>query len=1197
MYLSRLEILGFKSFQQKTDVKFNQGLTGIVGPNGCGKTNIVDAIRWCLGEQKSSTLRSDKMENVIFNGTATKKPMGMAEVSLVIQNHKGLLPSEYNEVVITRRIFRSGESEYLLNRNLCRLKDITSLFMDTGMGANAYSVIELKMVESILSNKADERRVMFEEAAGVNKYKLRRRLSLKKLDEVRLDLNRVNDIISEVEKRVATLERQAKRADRFNILSTQLREIELEFVSRKLALLELEKLSFYQKKDDTARRRSIIDTEIDTLEEKLNGLKHELDAIEEQLREKRNAITAETEKIHHASQAVSVTDERRKSLQKNLLTYEKEIEDLRQDEEYTSSLIEEYKERIEELTSELNALKVRKEEIESTKDIRADELEMKRKELDAFSQGLLKKHRELSYLENQNNALRKAIDGEAAQLKQREDQKLRQDETAAKSAQFLDNLQKDRAETENQIAAAEAELAGAQKHKEQLEQHLSTLRKQEADEKNLLFSIKDKITFIKNLIDNLEGFSKGSKILMEKDEWTAGQKNLLGNLGNTPVKFRLAVESALRNNINNIIVSSLEDVLKGIALLKSGNAGKASFYFSSADENKPKGIAGFFKSYIQKKERRRIELAEGFVSWVYDAIETETRWKPFFNKIVYDFAITDTLEAALKLSAGHQSYTFTTLEGDIVYPSGVIEAGSIPGPDETIFGRKKLLEELNGAVPGHEENLALLQAEIHNTEEELSHIDLKTINDQIKVLNNEINSIERQINQFEYEKKKAEEESERLAGEIRNISDSLEGNLAQMALSEGEYNTYKDAVRHDEEKVTSLQIEYKESEQKNAELITSLNDAIVSIERKGGEIRNLESSIKNSEQNIVNIRQRTEKRLKDIETARDEYDYLEELNTERRIELTELQNARELLREEEKQIDDLSKEKKVVVVQIESDVHGKRKEKETLGDEIFQIELSLNQLALNIGNLIEHTRESYNVEPEVKEYDDLGAYDFDGIHEQITELKQSRKNLGAINFDAYTEYEEERTRMEFLQGQRNDLNVAETDLLKTIEEINETAQTLFMDTFNQIRSHYINIFRKLFNEGDEADLRLEEDADPLEAKIEIIAKPKGKRPLTIEQLSGGEKTLTAIALLFAIYMVKPSPFCILDEIDAPLDDANIDRFTRIIRDFSKDTQFIIITHNKRTMEATDALYGITMQEIGVSKLVSVKFNEEMGISA
>ncbi|QOJ30300.1 MAG: chromosome segregation protein SMC [Ignavibacteriales bacterium] len=1197
MYLSRLEILGFKSFQQKTDVKFNPGLTGIVGPNGCGKTNIVDAIRWALGEQKSSTLRSDKMENVIFNGTATKKPMGMAEVSLVIENHKGLLPSEYNEVVITRRIFRSGESEYLLNRNLCRLKDITSLFMDTGMGANAYSVIELKMVESILSNKADERRVMFEEAAGVNKYKLRRRLSLKKLDEVRLDLNRVNDIISEVEKRVATLERQAKRADKFNVLSSQLKEIELEFVSRKLALLELEKQALYIRKDETAQRRSLIDAEIDSLEENLNGLKHELDAIEEQLREKRNAITAETEKIHHASQAVSVTDERRKSLQKNLLTYEKEIEDLKQDEEYTSSLIEEYKERIEELSSELATLRVRKEEIESTKDIRAEELEKKRAGLDNFSQALLKKHRDLSYLENQIAALRKTIDGEAAQLRQREEQKLRQDEKAVKSAQFLDNLQKDRAETESQIASAETELAEAQKRKEQLEQLLSSLRKQEADEKNLLFSIKDKITFIKNLIDNLEGFSKGSKLLMEKDEWTSGQKNLLGNLGNTPVKFRLAVESALRNNINNIIVSSIDDVLKGISLLKSGNAGKASFYFASAEEEKPKGLAGFFRSYIRKKDRKKLEQSEGFISWVYDAIETETRWKPFFSKIVHDFVITDTLESALKLSAKYREYTFTTLEGDIVYPSGVIEAGSIPGPDETIFGRKKLLEELNGAVPGHEENLALLQGEIHKAEEELSFIDLKTISDRIKVLNNEINSIERQINQFEYEKKKAEEESERLAGEIKTISVSLETNRSQIAQNESEYTSFKDAVKADEEQANTLQLEYKKSEQENAELITTLNDAIVSIERKGGEIRNLESSIKNSEQNIINIQQRIEKRRKDIETAQDEYDYLEELNTERRIELTELQNGRELLRGEEKQIDDLSKEKKVVVVQIESDVHKKRKEKEALGDEIFQIELSLNQLALNIGNLIDHTKESYGVEPEVKEYDDLGTYDFDGIQNQINELKQSRKNLGAINFDAYTEYEEEKTRMEFLQGQRDDLTVAETDLLKTIEEINETAQTLFMDTFNKIRAHYISIFRKLFNEGDEADLRLEEDADPLEAKIEIIAKPKGKRPLTIEQLSGGEKTLTAIALLFAIYMVKPSPFCILDEIDAPLDDANIDRFTRIIRDFSKDTQFIIITHNKRTMEATDALYGITMQEIGVSKLVSVKFNEELGISA
>lgn len=1197
MYLSRLEILGFKSFQQKTDVKFNQGLTGIVGPNGCGKSNIVDAIRWCLGEQKSSILRSDKMENVIFNGTSTKKPMGMAEVSLVIQNHKGLLPSEYNEVVITRRIFRSGESEYLLNRNLCRLKDITSLFMDTGMGANAYSVIELKMVESILSNKADERRVMFEEAAGVNKYKVRRRLSLKKLDEVRTDLNRVNDILSEVEKRVATLERQAKRADKYNILSTQLKELELDFNSRKLAAFEIEKESLNSSKIELVGRRSVIDSEIETLENNLTGLKSELEAIEDELREKRNSITLQTEKIHTESQAVSVTEERRKSLQKNIYNYEKEIQDYKADQEATAALIEEYSGNIEELSVELKKLELKKAELESQKDQKNNDLLEKRESVDKYSQVLLTKHKELSSLENEIEALKKSLQKESADLQRLSENEVKQSEIAGKAAQYLENLMKDRSETEGHIASAESELVELQAEKEKLESRLNELRKKEANERSLLSSINDKISFIKNLVDNLEGFSKGSKLLMENAGWANESKSLLGNLGTTPEKFRLAVESALKNNINNIIVNSLEDVLSGIEILKSSGSGKASFYYAANGSASGGGMFKMVGDFLNNRRKKKITSEKGFIAWAYDVIETDSSWKTYFRKILGDIVITDNLNSSLALSKKYPGFTFSTIEGDILYPSGVIEAGAIPNAAETIFGRKKLLEELQAQLPERENLLKGMQNEIGILETKHQQIDLKSVNDRIKVLNNEMNSIERQLNQFEYEKNKAEEEVERLRKESERVRSVIESISSKISEEDKKLSEYQQSIVGEEDIYRNMQAAFKTSEEEYSRLITELNEAVVSIERMSGEIRNFTGSIKNSEQNLDAMRKGIEKRTGDISSAKDELDYLDELNSERRVELTELQNQRELLRAEEKKIDEMSHAKKAEVTGFEGDINARRKEKDFLADEIYKIEISLNQLGLNISNLIEHTLESYSIEPEVKIYEDLDTFDFEGIGKQINELKQSRKNLGAINFDAYTEYEEEKTRFEFMENQRTDLVNAETDLMKTIEEINETAQSLFMTTFNQIRENYINIFRRLFNPGDEADLRLEEEADPLEAKIEIIAKPKGKRPLTIEQLSGGEKTLTAIALLFAIYMVKPSPFCILDEIDAPLDDANIDRFTKIIRDFSLDTQFIIITHNKRTMESTDALYGITMQEVGVSKLVSVKFNEELGATA
>ncbi|MBZ0200531.1 MAG: AAA family ATPase, partial [Ignavibacteriaceae bacterium] len=328
MHLSKLEILGFKSFAQRTQVSFNQGVTSIVGPNGCGKTNIVDAIRWALGEQKSGALRSDKMENVIFNGTSSRKPMGMAEVSLTIENSKGILPTEYSEVTISRRIFRSGESEYLLNKNICRLKDITNLFMDTGMGTNAYSVIELKMVETILSNKADERRNMFEEAAGVNKYKLRRRLALRKLDDVKIDLTRVNDIVSEVEKKVTSLERQAKRADKYNKISSTLRELELDLAERELALFNLQKNEAKEKKEENFSKRLSIESELNKLEDELRIIKQKLNETETELKNKRSEVLVQTEKIFNVQRHLSVTEERRKSLDKNIHRFKQELEEL-----------------------------------------------------------------------------------------------------------------------------------------------------------------------------------------------------------------------------------------------------------------------------------------------------------------------------------------------------------------------------------------------------------------------------------------------------------------------------------------------------------------------------------------------------------------------------------------------------------------------------------------------------------------------------------------------------------------------------------------------------------------------------------------------------------------------------------------------------------------------------------------------------
>jgi chromosome segregation protein len=461
------------------------------------------------------------------------------------------------------------------------------------------------------------------------------------------------------------------------------------------------------------------------------------------------------------------------------------------------------------------------------------------------------------------------------------------------------------------------------------------------------------------------------------------------------------------------------------------------------------------------------------------------------------------------------------------------------------------------------------------------------------MLVNDLANIEKQIAQFEFEKKRASDEIEKTRQEIKDLASESNGIDNERTKLENLVSSLRIAMKQEEKKREDLETEFNSFEDDYNRKVSYLNNLKLDIERLSGEKRNLENAVKRAKDNIDNIQKTILRRETDIQNSSVEAASIAEAIKEDELQLNEFEEKKNLLLEEEKKIEDEYNEIRSRINEIEKEQSRLRKEKEETQNEIHQAEMKLNELSLKIENLKEHIRESYSLSLEEKSFDDLDTFDFKQRTEEVNSLKQQIKNLGPINLLAYSEFEEEKQRYEFLSKQRNDLIESEKDIVKTIEEINVTAQTLFMDTFQKIRENFISIFRSLFNPGDEADLRLEENADPLEAKIEIIAKPKGKRPTSIELLSGGEKTLTAIALLFAIYLVKPSPFCILDEIDAPLDDANIDRFTKIIKQFSKDTQFIVVTHNKRTMEAADTLYGVTMQEEGVSKLVSVRFNEAL----
>ena len=1192
MYLARLEILGFKSFAQKTEVNFNQGVTSIVGPNGCGKTNIVDAIRWCLGEQRSSALRSDKMENVIFNGTSNKKPMGMAEVSLTIQNNKGILPTEYTEVTITRRIFRSGESEYLLNKNVCRLKDITNLFMDTGIGANAYSVIELKMIETILSSKAEERRVLFEEAAGVNKYKLRRRLALRKLDEVKADLVRVNDIVSEVEKKVSSLERQAKRADKYNKISSTLRELELDLAEREMALFNNQKAEIKDKKEENFKKKISIESELAKLEDEIKEIKQNLSEIEYQLKIKRSEVSAQTERIYNVQKHVSVAEERKNSLDKNIERFKQELEELNYQLNEAEELIRDGADSIADFGNRISSKENDKKSISEQLEELKITLEEKRNILKLHSDLLLEKFKELTNSENELSNVEKSLENKNTSISKLNEKIQSLTNNIAKTVGYLGELEQEKSDIENKLAEAESFYLQKQKEKENLEKELSELKEKELDQKSVINNLRDKISFIQSLIDSLEGVSKGAKALIENDGWAKGNKTLLAHIGNSSDEFRMAIEASLKNNLNDILVETIDDLKNGIEYLQQNDIGKATFYISGLGNNGNKNLIEKIQDWLLGKRSKKLEKEKGFIGWAINFIQTETKWKPFFERLLDKTVVVDSLETAFELSSKYKDFNFATTNGDLISGNGNVEAGSALKPDDSLFGRKQFLENLKNDFPQKEKGLENLRKEIEGLEKKIGEIDLKVLSERGRLLVNDLANVEKQIAQFEFEKKKANDEIEKTRFEINELAaDSNRLDNDRMKLSET-LNRLKDEKAEAEKLQNQLQDEFKKLDDEYNSIVANQNKINLDLERLLGEKKNTENSINRAEESIENIKKSISKREFDISTSNEELNSLGNLIDEKNIEYQELEQGKIKLNEEEKEIDFRYREVRKQISEKEEQQNIFRKEREAVSDEIHASEMKLSEIGMKLSNLHDNIKENYSIAIELKTFEDLETFDFASRTEEVHSLKQQIKNLGPINLLAYSEFEEEKQRFDFLSKQRNDLLESEKDIVKTIEEINSTAQSQFIETFEKIRTNFVNIFRGLFNPGDEADLKLEENVDPLEGKIEIIAKPKGKRPTSIELLSGGEKTLTAIALLFAIYLVKPSPFCILDEIDAPLDDANIDRFTKIIHDFSTDTQFIVVTHNKRTMEAADTLYGVTMQEEGVSKLVSVRFNED-----
>ncbi|MDQ1266239.1 MAG: chromosome segregation protein [Bacteroidota bacterium] len=1171
MYLSKLEIFGFKSFATKTTFRFNDGLTAIVGPNGCGKTNVVDAIRWALGEQKTSVLRSDLMENVIFNGAGNRKPLSMSEVTLTLENNKNILPLEYSEVSITRRLFRDGESVYMLNKTPCRLRDILDLFMDTGMGPDSYSVIELKMVEAILSGKAEERRHLVEEAAGVNKFKLRKKEADKKLANVQNDLTRLDDIVQEIRKNVNSLARQATRTRKYNDLVSKLTELETELIKCEYAISMTE-----SDKSSTAisvlkSEKLSIEREIEESETNIGALNtnlHNLDSRFQEKREEENSLLAQ---IAAQNQELAVLNEKLKNDNNNIERLRSEIVHSESSLKSYQSLKENTEIRLQEIITiaqttetELDELKSLRSEAARMVGSRRDLASSANDEVITIQNSINSIRANAKKLESRKYTLHQKIFGAADEISKLENKKSDINSDIQKSLEIKDELAKN-------IAAAEDDLKQNQEQKAVFQSILDKLNSQIIETKGRLSEKKASLDFLSGLIDPAES----SKFLITTPQWqpAGGEKILLGEAIGVDDNLRIAIDAALGWAAGCFVVSSEEDAVQAIDALNISSKGKASFIIKSQiPDTAPPPVINF---------------GEGIIGWASELTRTDNELRNALRLVFGAAVITETMESARAAMNHPEISAAITLKGELIHRHGIIRGGSASKDEGARIGKKERIDSLQGEVNLLKEKLIALNNNYTENKSAFDAIDLKSIEQKIKRDESEaarnrqdIDRLNLQYESINHKISLINENSERFSEELGELE-------AEAAGAEGEISELDNKLEAARAELESMRAELEAAEENLAERDEAQREAEKASIKLSSERRNLDNEIERNNRLIYQTKNQIEINNSELAKLESEAGLLQQsIESAKKIldtlsmEIAVAKTAREILAAE---IASLQEQ----VEQQSLDLTAKRKNHDKLLENILEKEVKASEIKAQIANLAERAMEQYKFELNRDDIVINAEFSIDENRKAVHAIKDSLTALGNVNFMALEEFDAQSERLKFYTAQVKDLTDSEKTLKETIVEINQTAEEKFLATFKEIQANFSHLFKTLFGREAEGELRLAE-GNPLESDIEIIAKPPGKRPHSIEMLSGGEKTLSAIALLFSIYLVKPSPFCILDEVDAPLDDANIGRFIDLLREFSGNTQFLIVTHNKKTMEAADTLYGITMQEIGVSSVVSVR---------
>ena len=1169
MYISELELQGFKSFAYKTNVSFDKGITAIVGPNGCGKSNIVDAMRWVLGEQRPTLLRSSSMSNVIFNGTAKKNALGMAEVYLTFVNNKGLLPTEYNEVTIGRRLYRSGESEYLINGTTCRLKDITDLFMDTGMSSDAYSVIELKMVEEILNDKNNDRRRLFEEAAGVTRYKEKRKKTFRKLDETQADLQRVEDILVEVRKKTNSLEKQAEKAQKAKKYKEELEHLDKALNKHEYRKIKEELEPLEERIDNADKEKKEIVAKAEKLEEEAEDARKALNEKERQQSEAQRRVSQLNSKIRDTETSLEITQEKISNEENVIEQYtsdieqsEKDLEDLREAFESSKKKLATFDDDLEKAEKNLAESKERYSEIQQQYNKEQEKLEQLEKD---FSQA----NQDLNDLQTKRIKIESRLENTEGDLVRiREEIEDLEDE--------IMNFQGEKKLAEEKLEKAKSErdkqqekLQSAKEQREELSEKRNTLKDQIRSHQSKLDSVQSEIELLQDIANSNEAFPSSVQFLLENYAGQFSQLDVVSNVLSTDEKHAVALEAVLSDALNYVVVDTLDDARKAAAILKENDKGRATFI----------PLNQLSDSYQTTSD----SLA--------NQVDTKSKFSALKELLLGNVRVFDTVDEAYS-SIGSNSHTGVTFDGEVITNTQFLKSGSKSKNAGIRVGLKDKIAKLEDKAGSISSKIQSSEDQLEEVQQQYEAIDLNELEQELKEKEKHVRKVENNINSFEhkieiYQKNIGELENRRKS--LIDNEDSSQQQLDELQPKQKELQQkLKNLHEQQEEKKKTLQ----ELDEERSIAQSRYNDAQLKHQDLKNKVENHERDIKRAQEGIKNLKKRLKIRSEKTEEAKERIDKYQSTIEQLKDELNTLKEKKQEADKQLEQAEEASGKQRGRINEIEKDLKEVRRRKEVNMELVHHLAMSKEKYEMQIENLSDHIWETYGVLMDQIDKKLPEDTEPEEAKERIAWLRQKLNKIGEVNPLAIEEYEEEKERLDFYEEQVGDLHQAAEELQETINEINKTAIERFNKTFEKIRVNFQKVFHTLFNEDDYCDLVIDEEAeDPLDASIEIKANPKGKRPSTINQLSGGEKTLTAIALLFAIYLVKPSPFCVLDEVDAPLDDANIERFADMIRNFSEETQFIIITHNKKTMSKAEMMYGVTMPETGISRLVGVKLDE------